>query len=491
MSNIPIIANPLGWAQVKLQRGWRWVFAVAGVYAGAVLLFHVLIYRALRTEGTTLAGFAGGALGVMIYVQAGIIFFIGTRAIQKAIHRDFMSEMIASHRMTAMTGHSAVLGYLTGATVQVLALTAVNWLVCTLLAVLSGDPVLGPSILLVVLGCLALLVWTLGVLMALSTRGAASAVWVVVALMLLANPSIPNFLPGLSLLVGWTTISSLTSTVSSGVTDVSVFVGMMAQVAVALTLFHAAARKFARDDVPAFNVPLACALLALCALIAVVALRFWNDSLSPFGPVISNLLGVQCVSTVAALALVAFLPVVTAARNSARWARLKVKDPTFHRSRPRSFLLAPVVATCIVGGVFAAVLSPLIFDIYPFHQADEVMGRLASIAAFFFFSLVTASGLLRFSFARGDKGLWVLVLYVVLVWAVPPLADLAIEVAYADPGDIGRSMLVGCSPVGGWVIALGLVDAPMVPGLAFQALLAAASLLLARRAKVRTGSARA
>jgi cytochrome c oxidase assembly factor CtaG len=291
-------------------------------------------------------------------------------------------------------------------------------------------------------------------------------------------------------LVGWTTISSLRTTVINGVTDVSVFVSMMAQLAVALTLFHAAARKFARDDVPAFNVPLACVLLALCTLIAAVALRFWRDSPIQFGPSAHELLAVQCVSTMAALAVVAFLPVSAAARASARWARLEARDPAFRRPRPRSFLLAPVVATFIVGGVFAAVLTPLIFDLYPFRQADEVAGRLVCIAAFFFFSLVTASGLLRFSFARGDKGLWVLVLYGVLIWAVPPLADLAFEVAYDDPGNMGRSMLFGFSPVGGWVTAFGLVEAPMVPGLIFQALLAAASLVLARRAKVRTGSVR-
>ena len=137
MSPGTIISNPLGWAQVKLLGGMKRVLLICAIYTGALLLINILIYRSM-SEDVSLSAFAGGSLIVTIFIEAGLLLLVGINAIRKAVQRDFTSEMITSHRTTAMTGHTAAFGYLTGAPLTVLCLTVVNWIACTILAGLAG-----------------------------------------------------------------------------------------------------------------------------------------------------------------------------------------------------------------------------------------------------------------------------------------------------------------------------------------------------------------
>jgi hypothetical protein len=456
---------------------------LAGLYAGVLLLVHTLIYRAVKIEGVSLTTFASGALSFMAFIMALVIFWGGANAIKKAVHRDFTTEMITSHRVSAMTGHTAILGYLTGATAQIWALTLVNWIACTVLAVTAGDPAYAPALLLVVFGCLAVMFWTMGTLLALCTRGSTSIGGILVVVAMVAYSPVASLLPGLSFLIGATTVSSLPAAAATGVVDASVFVSMFAQLAFGLAFFLAAARKFARDDVQAFSPGLAYVLLALCSLIAAAALRFWRaTALAALSPVLTDL-GIQSVTTVSAIALVAFLPVASVAKEAARWARFKAKDPDSRKPPPRATLTGPLLATCIAFGVFAAVLVPMLPEIFPAAEEGEMLRRIGWIGAFFFLSLLAVAGSFRFIYARSDKAIWFVVGYVVLVWVIPPLADLAREFALDRPEGDPRSLLFACSPVGAWVIAFGMATGPLLPGLVVQVLLAVGSLVLARRAR--------
>lgn len=483
MSAAPIIANPIGWVQVRLLGGWRRILGVTGAYAGAVLLIHILIYRSMKWEGMPLAAFAGGALTVMIWISAVVLLFVGSGAIKKAVHRDFTSEMIGSHRITAMTGYTAVLGYVTGATLQASTLTLVNWLACTILALLAGTPVWAPTLVILVLACLAVMFWALAVLLALDSRGAYSIVWALVILMFLSNSRVLEFLPGLGLLLGFATVSTLPAAAAAGITEVSVFLSVFAQLALALTFFIAASRKFARDDVQAFNPRLAFAFLALCSLIAAVGLLLAITSAAPVVMLMGASLDLQCITTISVLGLLAFLPMASAASDATRRARYLAKDPDSSSRPPGSFLTAPVLATFIVFCILAAIPASAFHDIFPTGEVATVMQRGGWIAAFFFLSLVTVAGVLRFAYACCSKVLWIIILYLAVVWALPPFVDLSLEFIQNRPPGEPRSMFFAFSPVGAWIIAFGKMHGPLLPGLVFHAALAAGSMLLARRAK--------
>lgn len=484
MNGYSILSNPIGWAQVRLLGGTPRLLMVSGFYAGLFLFLNVMFYRGLfKPEGVSLSAFAGGSLFLTLLIQCGLLFLGGPSAIKKAVHRDFTTEMITSHRTTAMTGNTAVLGYLTGPTITVCVLSVINWIACTLLAALAACPIAAPTVIFAVFGCLAAMVWTFAVLVALATRGVVSIVGVLVVVAIATSAQeIFRFFPGLALLFSFTTVGSLSATTASGAADNSILVSMMAQVLLAAIFFLAAARKFTRDDVAAFTPPLAHALLAVCATVCALGLRFWPDPTLGFragGPID---LSVQTVITLGALALIALLPVANAARQSAAWAKRRALDPADPTPRPRPFYEAPILATLIVLSILLVIVSTQVAVLFDdAHSGDRI--HAVWIVAAFFLALLQVAGLLRFTYAATPKGIWILALFLILVWAVPPIADVALEVLEERPPADPVSWLFGCSPVGTWILSCTRLPGPILPGLAIQFSLAAATLLLARRAR--------
>jgi len=503
-----IISNPIGWAQVRLVGGIRKVLMICTVWAGLMLLVNVLIYRGIAAgEHITLSEFADGSLALMLVIQTGLMFLVGAGSIKKAIHRDFTTEMITSHRSTAMTGRSAVLGYLTGPTVMVLAISAVNWVGCTILSVLAESHVLGPTVLFVILGCLALMTWALAVLVGLSTRGTMSIVGVLIVVAIATGAQeVFRVLPGLALLLSFSSVSGLhTGSAISGIDSsilVSIFVSLLAQVLLTVIFFEAAARKYARDDVMAFTPALAYALLAVCSLVCTLALVYWPAPamaarMGGFVPTIDP--GIQVIATLGALVLVAILPVANAARRSAQWATRKAKDAGFDGRKPRPFIEAPIISTFLVFWILVALCSKRAAAISfhwhefqwfqpPFGETDAyVVVPGEEIATYvlcaFLFALMPIGGLLRYVYALVPKAGWYLFFYLILFWAVPPLLDLASEAIRAPAVGEPATWLFGCSPVGTWILACTEVQGPIVPGLIVQALVSAAFLLVARKAK--------
>lgn len=494
MSPGTIISNPLGWAQMKLTGGAKRILLICAIYAGALLLFNVLIYRGIPEE-VLLSSFAGGSLVVTIFIEVGLLLLVGVNAIRKAVQRDFTSEMITSHRTTAMTGHTAAFGYLTGAPLTVLCLTVVNWIACTILAGLAGNPIPAATILFVIFACLTALVWTFTLLVALSTRGAVSiGGWVIALSIVLGQVPSGVYLlhPGLSLLLGLTTVTNLPNAATTGVVDPSIFVSMFAQLLLAAIFYLASARKYLRDDVTAFNPPLAYTLLAVCALVSAVALRFWSSAnFTPLGALFlgspsPDMLPKQSVVTLAGLALVAMLPIANAARNSAVWARRKAKDPDFTGAKPRSFIEAPIIATLIVFVILVLIVGTKATQISALGQrgSRDILKTVGYVILAFLFSSLSIAGLLRFSLATASKAIWVLFVFVVFVWAMPPLIDTGLAMVYERGDYEPASWLFGCSPISTWILLLvGRPEGPVIPGLFAQAGLAGGALLLARKAR--------
>ncbi len=461
---------------------------LGGLYAGSFLVISILFYRAVRSE-ITLTAFVTGCFTFTVIVQAFLFYFFGTSAIKKAVQRDFTTDMISSHRMSAMSGYIAAIGYLTGPTAQVMALTAVNWLVCnTLVLILGVGPsnlLIGPTILFMVMSCMALLFWSMAVLVALATRGGTTVIGVVVLIAVLSNSGGLQILPGLRLLIAGTEVIRLGQANYAADLANTLVVSMIAQLTFSLLFFLAAARKFARDDVPAFNPLLAHSLVAASAVLCALALRFWSGAfLSNPDPMMCT--PVQLVATLSALALVACLPVANGAWNEAAWTRRRAKDPQDLRPRPRSFLESPILVTLIVFGILTAVLSKGIGEIQFGFSDQTSLSRLAWLPVTFFLAMLSLGGLLRYAYSVVAKGLLIAVLYLVFCWAIPPFADLAIDSMRA-PVAAGQASQIffNISPVGTWITICGGYEAPLGVGLAAQFVIAAGALYLAGRSRDR------
>jgi hypothetical protein len=486
MARQSFIHNPLGWVQLRLIGGPRGVFFLATMYTAAIVLFLTLFYR-LTNEEVPTTQFAGVAMMVLIFLEVTILLLGGTTIISKAVQRDFTSDMITSHRMSAMSGRSAILGYLTGSVAQVLALTLANWMICTVLSVIASpnDPNAKylPTILFAIFACTAWLVFNFAVLVALCLRGSQFTAGLVVVLIMMTNTKATTFIPGLAILLASTTYSTMTNAAVSSAADPWLIVSLFSQLALGLIFFLAASRRMHRDDYAAFSPALGYVLLAFCALLAAVGMGHWSPPASAIKVPGSNDERFQIVASLIVLCLVAFVPVSNAARNHVDWVRRRSKDPAYLARAPQSFISAAIVTTLLVAVVLCAVAGKTFFEFLEDMQ-ETANGRYSpgqrggAVLLAFLIALFIAGWVYkiqrRASAAVPASGISIgpllpVIGYLTVYWIVPVAGDLALEATVRAIDEPGRSLLFTCSPVGTWIVACGNIDAPLWSGLGVQA----------------------
>lgn len=488
-----LLLNPIAWVQFQLNGGMKRLLGVCGIYVVAFVLLNVFIYRATTTswqaaQVSALSTFAGNSLAFTLFVSAAMLVVGGAGVINKAVLRDFTSDMITSHRSTAMTGRLAVFGYLTGPTSTMICLTFINWIACTVLAGLAGYPIVGPSFIFIIFGCMASVAWCAAALSGLCYRGKLSFAVVMVPLVIIfvVDP-IRDLLiahPGLALLVNYAGAQQLSRS-AAGVAPEAVkalVVSMLSQLVLAFIFFLAAARRFQRDDVTAFNPALAYALLALCALISGVGLNHFSDHSTPFITDSLIVLPTQTFTTIMSLALVAILPISNAAWTHFEWAKHARKDPRNVGPRAPSPIKAALFATIVACGVLALIIRNRFGDIFINDDFAEMLAAIC-ISVSFLMAMLAISGMLRFAYNFVRNGVWVLLMFLFLFWIGPLLGDLLIEVAHERQANEPRSLLFALSPIGTWYTAILGGKAPIAFGMIGQALIAGFMLILSRRGK--------
>jgi hypothetical protein len=494
--NVESSLNPIGWVQFRLNGGIRRLIPLMGIYAGAMLFFNVIFFRASE-ERVTITSFANGSLSVTIVISAILLILVASGAINKAILRDFTSDMITSHRTSAMSGRMAVLGYLTGPTSSILGLTLVNWFACSVLAQIGGYPWFGPSFVFVALLCFALVMWSGSVLAGLSYRGKLSFAAMLMPLSFVAFiPPLARMLqahPGFALLLNYGVIFDLTSSAANGVTSdamKSVIISMLFQVMLTLTFFIASSRRYLRDDVTAFTPALAFALVALCTLACAVGLDLDKSQTQTQTQLITaRQMGlfvvekpVQVFSTVISLALLAVLPVANAAWSGATWSRRKKKDAAFAMPKPRGTWETAIAATIVVFGILTLVSQPSLAMALD-NGVTPIKESMGYLVASLLLMLITFGGVLRFCYAYMQNAVWIMGIFLILTWALPLVGDLMMEYANERPPDAPKSLLFSSSPLGIWILQFRNMKGPIVGGLVVQAVMAVAAQILARRAK--------
>lgn len=487
-----MFSNPIGWVQVQINGGFRKLFIIGGVYGILVAVILYVAYRgySIDWDPSVLPRFAGGALLVLTMVELAILFFMSAAAIKKAIQRDFNTNMITSHRNTGITGPVAVWGYLTGPTCQVAMLTAVNFLLCVVLAILARPSVspLAPLVLLIVFLCPAIMLFNLDVLVGLSTRGAMVVTPIIAMFNIFGAFRLLDLCPGLAVLLFSVDTRQL-SQLQSGDALVERLVAMLFQLAFAWTFFLAAARKFTRDDVSGFNETLAFCLLALATLLGAVGFGVHTSSPTPWGSTFFTSLRSQLVATLVPLASVAMIPVAQAARRSTDWLRRRRKDEAFAAKAvrgPRGFVETAIIATIVVFGIFAACNRWLIDDDTRHLLSTTGIPPLVWVVSAFLLALISAGGAFFSTYAREAKAGSTFMLLALVTWIAP----IVIEFAYAQffrgvpRGEVWTlTPVFGCSPVGTWILTICKLDGAVMPGIAFQLIVAAFAWTLAKRAK--------
>ncbi|MBX3394712.1 MAG: hypothetical protein KF841_05050 [Phycisphaerae bacterium] len=481
--------NPIGWVQIRLAGGINRVLAMCGIYAGAMLALNIFIYRS-SADYRSLSQFAAGSLILTLGISGVLLVLVGSGVINKAILRDYTSDMITSHRCSAMSGYTAVLGYLTGPTLSIQCFTLVNIIACMILARLAGLQWYAPILIFGAFACGAAVTWTASVLSALSYRGKVAIAGIVTPIaVILIVPPLQEMMaahPGFSLLTNLQLVSRLASAAGSTLSPddgMLVVVSMLFQLAMALTFFIGASRRYLRDDVPAFTPTLALGFVALCTLACAAGMRMSQPSqpriVSPEFAETST----QLLASIASLALVAVLPVSNAAWRSVAWNRRKRKDPNFKDRRPRGMWEAAIASALVVFGVLGLVAPRQVIAGFDGNLHWPIPDAIALVIASFLLFMLAAGGLMRIAYCHLRSAGWLTAIFVVVLWAFPLLAEMFVQLANEFSEDDPATFLFGISPLGTWIILIKDFNGPVWPGLAIQAGLAACLQLFARRSR--------
>jgi hypothetical protein len=361
--------SPLTRVNFKLLGGWRMNALIAPGYMALIVLIAVAVYRNAAPRDHALV--SRSFLTLVAAAQGLFVVFVATGGIRKAVLRDFQTGMIESHRLTPLSGLQLVFGYLTGPTSQALLLYGGGLLLGSGFAWMYGKAMGFPGVFVsgwyfsqLCLLTLALMIWTLSLLIALVTAGKANIVILLVILGMVGGWMAVAFVPGVTLLTGVMSGGVLLNMM--GVTGIvsqdpaATVWAMVLQVAYAAVFIAAAARKIRAPDRAVFGIPLGLILVALTGVTLVVGWRLFGAFAWMFGA--SSTHAAQWVASTFTLLIVAMLAINAAAAH--RFRRDRVAALTAQRVAPflRLVDLLPVVLAVMATVVMLMMLPTEVRD---------------------------------------------------------------------------------------------------------------------------------
>ena len=484
--------NAIAWALFQLRGGWRSALVTTAIYAGLIL---TLLALATRLDPRTL-GRLGGWVTFLMFIQTlALVLFAGSR-INAGVRTDLVSRMIESHRLMPVSPGAAIFGYLLGAAAPALCWVGANVLigfgVCAAGGLSLDRWLLGNAVLLV----FAAFVWTFVVLMAFTGSGAARSKggvgWVAAVMMIsfTSQGMITALLPALTVLASPLIGGSIyTTKAATGATGLSLAyaVSLAGQLAIGSMCFVAAGRKYRSDSAAGFTPGMAMVVLAAWVGLSVFGLCYWDDVQPAIFGMMRNandeLRIVQLVASLLMAMLVAILPLAASSRAYRDWrAQRELNDPSIGL-RPLhpalAALLAAALCMCITYGAVEG----------PNRQSDTFVLHRLGLSDEAAALTVTAGVIVAFTFGCGYllrllhrgrvKRIALLTgVFVVLLWAVPMLVDVARHAATDDWNDAVLQTAAGFSPIGALVHAWGETRADPFPGVLGQLALAIAIAVL-------------
>jgi hypothetical protein len=389
----------------------------------------------------------------LLTIQAFLILIGGSNAIHRAQARDYETKMLESHRLTPMSNIGVALGYLIGPNLQILMLYAVSLSIgmgiCGIGNLPLGDWVVGNLLLLVA----AIMVWSAVVFSGMRPAKPVSPAWVLIAMTGLFLPL--SFLPGAGMFLGiypvilsiWIGVSRIPATDPAYI--------LIAATTVLLTIFwlSAAAAKYRRPDLPAFNAIRGMTLLILWLFISVGGLVAYVALSKSTFPWLRDLevIPIQWVGT-----LLATLPIATLVTIGAAECHNAVsrgRQPRGWSDRVSDVTVA-VIAPLLICGISASLGLSIWFEFAPHAATQGDAPRWAfqswslTIAAFFL-TLITARGIyrivtLRFPFKSPLTITWSAL---VAFWILPPgIEVIRVQAVAGFDNEYSFSSLLSAAP---------------------------------------------
>ncbi len=450
---------------------WRLQFQLLGGYrrVGAITLGYVALLGlgawSWSRTGTTFAFIGGQLLNMMILIQSGMLGFGGCTSIFRAVLRDYQSKMFESHRMTAMTNMSLVIGYFGGATLQILALYLVNLIAGTVISYFAGAPIAQ---------------WVGGNLMLLSGSVTiwAMTIYAGVGLNKPINP-VPGLF-GIGILgfaLALIPAAAVFSGIYSGILGVSLVLGrdVLAKLGISYLEDHvsfglsafqllmtcfwlwAASRRYRRPDLPVFNAKGGLLLLLMWVVISLIGLRLMDEMLRGGNvfdertvrsvPWIGTIIGALIISVIAIACAIETRAVIDRGRQP--------RDKLDRKSSVTVLLVSLVLA---IGGLSLYLLyawkepqPTLIFGPWASRDAKRLlMSWLVHTAIPFALALISAQGIMTYFLLRPMPIKRLGGILILTLWTGPLVMD-AMNMIYQAMSEVRHiqiSWIWNCSPLG-------------------------------------------
>ena len=474
MTAFPGSDNAIAYAQFRLRGGWKNVGATGVAYGLAVAGTMV---ASLRMAAGPPAQVYAAWLYLLLGVQGMLLFLFAGSRVTAAIRHDVNTRIIESHRLMPVGAGEAVAGYVAGAASQALVLAGVTLLIGAVAAQGAGARVNDWLAANAVLGLFCLTVWV--VLAYLSFLVRTPFAWVVPLGLIAAFSEGQLFAIVPALTVFWSPLTGRSLFAMTGVGGPAAFsyaVSALVQIAVMVTCFAAARRKYGRDDAVGLGPGLGLCLLAVTAAAAWVGIAEWKEFRPEWLRRFRNQnVETQLICSLVLLMLMAIIPVAAAARLERDWLRRRARDPAAAGRRPVWGLLVALAAGLVVAvlpsAVGYAVPTERALPVTPGFVLAEITRPWAGTALVVVLALAAFGYVLRLAHRLHQSPARFGIGWFVVAWVGPIIAD-AIRYARADAAMTGSERAAGafgaiaaCSP-GGAVISFWdrpTPDFPIVP----------------------------
>lgn len=472
--------------QLQLLGGSRKLSMIV-VICAILLIFGTVAIRKLYASDP-LASVAGGILNFLTAIQLFIVLLGGCNAVYRSMLRDYDTKMIESHRLTPMSSVAVTLGYLFGSTMQVGALFVLFGAFGVLLTIIAGLPVLDWILGNLVLLCGAIAVWAALTFAGMRQEKPSNPAPVILVVAALCVPI--AFVPGIALLFNVYTILTavLLMTSTGGTTTVVVTIPAILSLLFAVFWVFAAAVKYRRPDLPALNGVRGLVLLVLSMLIGTAGILAFEKvaRAGAVGLIEPGMERTQWVATMIGGIVLASLVVCASVRS-----RTLISRGTAPRgwSDRVSDLAVAIMAVFLVCGIMAAVGAAVWRNLLP--EADATRSNLHIIAwawgcssAACLLAVLTVRSLFELVQVRAKSASVIVALFIIVAWAVPPMADFIFAEMANRPGVVVEySWFTGCSPMGTIIGVWTMPELLLWPGLLAQSALLCILVMLARRVR--------
>lgn len=477
---------PMWRVQYQLLGGGRRMLAVVMVCTALLIFGTIAILRLLSKDPFPTV--VGWILNFIAGIQVLVVVLGGCNAVYRAMLRDYETKMIESHRLTPMSNIAVPLGYLFGSTLQVTTLFVLFTVFGAILSFLAGLPatdwVLGNLVLLI--GGIAL--WAAVVFSGMRLEkpfNPAPLILVIASLSVLIS-----FVPGMALLFNVYTVYSAVQIITSTGNFAAPAAVIPAVVSLVFAVFwlSVSAVKYRRPDLPALNALRGLLLLAVVLLLGTAGIVAFDEitrtSMRSFYD--SDLRRTQWIATMIGALILASVAVGGAVKCRMLVARGAAARDWSDRV---SDLLVAVVAALMICLVMAAIGTPIWPDLLP--KSSDGLERTGLIVRVWAYStaaclvaLVSLRSLFELAGVRLKSANTIVGLFVLAVWAMPPMADFIRAEYLREGGERAElSALLGCSPAGTVIAVWAPLDVSLFPGMVLQIALAVALAYLVSRAR--------